>query len=376
MFTTGSKLLIGSALAAWVFAAVYGIGEGGTLGSLGLISAAVGLTLLAGINVFVRDSNVSAMDHDSFEASAAAQATARPSLWPLLVALGATTLTLGLVTVRAIFVVGLIATIAGAIEWLIQGWSERASADLAYNAKARDQLVDPLELPVAGAIGAAVVVYAFSRVMLGLPSKTSTVIAFAVIAALVLVVGALVGMRRRVSRATLTGAFSIATIALVAGGAVAGLNGERETHPHPTPADLASANECGTEETEADEHASQTVASKSNLAAEIIYDGSSLAADVPAFDGDFGSLTLPRSTPSNLLFRNESEGPARLVLALEPAVDADGVPVGPERICTTLVEEGGSQLLTVRLDRPSFALEEPYTMTVAGSEATLEVVVP
>ena len=62
MFTTGSKLLIGSAFAAAVFALVYGVTQEGTLGTIGLISAAVGLALLAGINVYARDSNVSAMD--------------------------------------------------------------------------------------------------------------------------------------------------------------------------------------------------------------------------------------------------------------------------------------------------------------------------
>ncbi|MDJ0770299.1 MAG: hypothetical protein QNJ12_15985 [Ilumatobacter sp.] len=376
MFTTGSKLLIGSAAAAWVFAAIYGIAQEGTLGTIGLISAAVGLSLLAGINVFVRDSNVSAMDHDSFDASAAAQATARPSLWPLLVALGATTLTLGLVTYRAIFVLGLIAIAAGAIEWLIQGWSERASADRGYNAAARDMLVDPLELPVAGAIGAGVVVYAFSRVMLGLPSKTATVVAFAVLAAIVLAVAALIGLQRNISKSTLTGAFSIAAIALIAGGAFAGLNGERKTHVHETTGYLAEENECGTEETEADENASQTVASKSNVAAELTFDGDRLDVDVPGFDGDFAALTLPRSNPNNVLFRNESDHHARLVIELYPDTDDDGVPLSPERVCTALVEEGGVQLLTVEFDRPSFAIDEEYAFTVAGSEAAAEVVVP
>ncbi|MGA1439236.1 MAG: hypothetical protein ACO4CU_05370, partial [Ilumatobacteraceae bacterium] len=160
MITTGSKLLVGAAAAAWVFAAAYGIAQEGTLGSIGLISAAVGLTLLAAINMFIHDSNVSATDESAFESSAAAQATARPSLWPLLTALGAVTLTLGLVTYPAIFVLGVIALIAGAVEWLITGWSERASADAEYNDTARDQLVGPLELPVAAAIGAGIVVYA------------------------------------------------------------------------------------------------------------------------------------------------------------------------------------------------------------------------
>lgn len=376
MITTGSKLLVGSAVVAWLSAAVYGIAQEGTLGSIGLISAAVGLTLLAAINMYVRDSNVSATDEASFESSAAAQATARPSLWPLLAGLAATTITLGLVTYTAIFVIGVILLAAATFEWLVQGWSERASKDDAYNERARDTLADPLQLPVAAAIGAGVVIYAFSRVMLGLPNKSATVVAFSVVAALVLAVGAIVGLQRNISRTAMTGAFSIAAIALIAGGAVAGINGERETHPHETPGDLAEANECGTEETEADEKASQTVAAKSNAAAEITFDGAELTADVPGYDGNFGQLTLLRANPNHILFHNESDEEARLVFDLQPAVDADGVPTGPERVCTTLVEPGGSTFTTVIVTQPSFAVDEPFAFTVAGSDARLEVVVP
>ncbi len=375
MFTTGSKLLIGSAVAAAVFAVAYGIAQGGALGTIGLISAAVALAGLAGLNVFVRDSNVSAMDHAAFESSAAAQATARPSLWPLLVALGATTVTLGLVTSRAFFIVGLVAIIAGAVEWLFQGWSERASADARYNADVRNLMADPMELPVAGAILAAVVVYAFSRIMLGLPSKSSTVVAFSVAAALVLAVGAFVGLRRGMSKSSLTGAFSVAAIALIGAGTFAGLNGERDIEEHHSTAYIAEEDECGTEETEADERASQTLAAKSNLAAELTFDGSTLTADVPGFDGDFDALTLQRSNPSNVLFRNESDEHARLVIEMHPE-GTDGEPAGPERLCTALVDEGGVQLLTIVFARPSIALDDGYEFTVAGSDATLEVVVP
>jgi hypothetical protein len=376
MFTTGSKLLIGSATAAWIFAAVYGIAQDGALGTLGLISAAVALSLLAGLNLFVRDSNVSALDQDGFRQAAAAQATARPSLWPLLVALGATTMTLGLVTNRTFFTLGLIAVVAGALEWLVQGWSERASGEQSYNAVARDQMIDPLELPVAAAIGAAVVVYAFSRVMLGLPTPTATVTAFAVVGILVIAVATLVSINRGVSRTTMTGVFSVVLIALIAGGTIAGLNGERDIHPHHTTGDLAEENDCSTEETEADEKASQTVAAKSNVAAEIIFENDELRADVPGFDGDFDALTLPRSNPSNVMFRNESGELARLIIDLHPATDDNGVPLGVERLCTALVETGGTQLLTVLIDRPSFAVEDGFAFTVAGSDAELEVVVP
>lgn len=376
MFTTGSKLLIGSAAAAWVFAVVYGIAQDGTLGVIGLISTAVALSLLAGVNLFVRDSNVSAMDHSAFDSAAAAQATARPSLWPLLVGLGATTMTLGLVTNRTFFTLGLVAVIAGALEWLVQGWSERASGEQSYNSDARNVMADPLELPVAGAIGAAVVVYAFSRVMLGLPTPTATVAALSVVGILVIAVASLVSVKRGISRATMTGAFSIVVLALIAGGAVAGLNGEREIEPHHTTGDLAEQNDCTADETEADVNASQSVAAKSNAAAEITFANDELVADEPGFDGNFDELTIARSNPSNVLFHNESVTPARLVIDLHPAVDDNGLPLGPERVCTALVEEGGTQLLTIVIDRPSIAVAEGYAFYVPGSNAELAVVVP
>ncbi|MEO6651417.1 MAG: hypothetical protein ABIP17_02030 [Ilumatobacteraceae bacterium] len=376
MFTTGSKLLIGSAFAAAVFATAYGITQGGALGTIGLISAALALSMLAALNIMVRDSNVSAMDHAAFESSPAAQASARPSLWPLLVAIGATTLTLGLVTSRAFFILGLVAIIAGGLEWLVQGWSERASSELAYNASARNLLADPLELPVAGAAGAAVVVYAFSRVMLGLPNKSSTVVAFAVLAAIVVASGAFVGTKRGLSRAAMTGAFSVAIVALIAAGAVFGLLGERATEEHHTTAYIAEENECGVAPTEADEGASQTIGGKSNLAAEVIFDGSTLTSKATGFTGTFDTLTLPRSNSNNIAFRNDSGDVARLVIEMHPLENSDGELSGAERLCTALVDEGGVQLLTIVFDRPSRAIEGGYEFTVPGSDVRLEVVVP
>ena len=375
MFTTGTKLLIGSAALAWVGAAVYGIAQEGALGTIGLISAAVALSLLAGVNAFVRDSNVSATDTEAFETSAAAQATARRSLWPLLTGIGLTMLALGMATLPAIFVLGLVALAAGLAEWLVQGWSERASADRAYNADARETVADPLELPVAGAILAAIIIYAFSRVMLGMDTKEATVVVFSVVASVVLAIGVLIALKKQISVPVVTGVFSIGLIALVAGGAIAGLNGERDIHEHETTADLAEANLCGTEKTEADSHASQTVAAKSNPAATLIYDGSSLEIDEVGDDGQVGTLTFPRSNPTNVMFLNESGDDARLVLELHPAADSEG----DQRVCTTLVEEGGRQILTVEFDRPSFALEAEgvnYEFVVAGSDASVEVVVP
>jgi hypothetical protein len=292
------------------------------------------------------------------------------------VALGATTVTLGLVTQRAVFILGVAAMLAGLLEWVVQAWSERASADRAYNSKARDVLAHPLELPVTAAVFGGAVVYSFSRVMLGLPTKSATVAAFAVAGALVLAVGTLVGSKRNASKSTLTGVFSLGAVALLAGGVVAGFNGPREVEPHHTPADIAHDNECIAEETPADENASQSVASKSNLIAHITFDGSDLTADVTGSNGDFDALTLPRANPNNVAFHNRSGEPARVVIEMHPRVDDDGKLLGPERICTALVEEDGVQFLTLIFAQPSWALDEGYAFTVPGSDAELEVIVP
>ena len=79
MFTTGSKLLIGYSVLAIVAAVLYGVTQEGTLGTIGLVSAAVALAFLASINVFVRDSNVSATDIDAHATAPAARRPAPPA---------------------------------------------------------------------------------------------------------------------------------------------------------------------------------------------------------------------------------------------------------------------------------------------------------
>jgi hypothetical protein len=374
MFTTGSKLLVGSSVMAIVAAALYGVTQEGTLGTIGLVSAAIALVFLAAINVYVRDSNVSSMDTDAHATAPAARPAPGSSLWPLAAGLGATMVTVGVVTFPAITILGLIVLLAGTAEWMVQAWSERASADQAYNTAVRDRIAQPLELPIIGAIGVAIIIYSLSRVMLGVPSKTAAIVAFVVVAALVLLVGSLTSVRRKLSTGTIAGICSIALVAVIASGAAYGLNGERDTHHHETTGAIAEDGDCGAEETEADEDASQNVAAKSNVAATVTLTADDrLTFTVPGFDGGLAGLTLPRSTSNNVLFRNDSAEHRRLSIDTAGATAAEDKRV----VCTALVEEGGVQLLTVRFDKPGFAAENAYQFTVPGVEgAVLPVVVP
>jgi hypothetical protein len=373
MFTTGSKLLIGATVAAIVAAVVYGVTQDGTLGTIGLISAAVALAFLAALNVWVRDSTVPPNDDVALTTCAAARRAPGGSLWPLVGAAGVATVAVGLVTAQPVVVLGLALVLASIIEWMVQAWSERASADPAFNDEIRERVASPLELPILAGIGVGVVIYAFSRIMLNL-TKSGTVVAFSVVAALLLLVGFLFAYRPRVASGTVAGVCSVAALALIAGGTVAGVDGEREMHPHETTGDLAAAGECGTEETEADEKASQTVSAKSSVSATIVLDADgTLTFDQPGPDPSSSVLTLPRSNPNNVLFRNESPEERRLVVNAGPIADTE-----TERVlCTALVEEGGVQLLTVVFDKPSFAVDEPFRFTVPGVDtAEITVVVP
>ena len=95
----------------------------------------------------------------------------------------------------------------------------------------------------------------------------------------------------------------IAALGLVAGGVAAALEGERELHPHETTRRLADDGECDTpEETEADEHASQNVAAKANITAEVtLRDDDTLVAHNLGVTGDQDKVVVTRANPTNVL---------------------------------------------------------------------------
>lgn len=372
MFTTGSKLLLGSTALAVVFAIVYGVTAQGTLGVFGLLSAAVALGLIAGINIYSGDANVSVDDTAAATVAAAARQAPTGSPWPVVGVAGIALVMIGLVTTSMVTVIGLVAILAAVIEWMLQAWSEHGSADEAYNGEIRARLANPLEMPILATIFAAIVILGFSRIMLAL-SKVGTVVAFSVIAAVVLFIAFLMAAKTAVASRTLGGVVAIGVIALVAGGAVAAVSGERDMHVIETTAALAERGQCGTEPSEADKKASQTVAAKSNQAATVILDADgSLSVSVPGFNPSAQSVTLPRSNPNNVLFRNQSDHERRLVIDLGPSGDSES-----KTLCTALVEPGAVQLLTVMFDKPSFAVEGGHRFTVPGVDtAVLKVVVP
>ena len=238
MFTTGNKFLIGSTVVAIIAAIAYGLTQDWLTGTIGLVAASIALALLAGFNIYTRDANVMVTPDLATERTAAAQLAPGYSLWPVLLAFGAVTVVVGLVTYQAIFIIGSILLLAAGGEWMAQAWAERASADSVHNASVRSRMANPFEFPIAGVVAIGIIVYSFSRIMLWL-SKTNTVLAFGVLAAIFLAFAFLFAYTPSIKSRAMISIVAIGAVGLVAGGAAAGIDGERETHPHETTEQLS-----------------------------------------------------------------------------------------------------------------------------------------
>ncbi|MFN8021399.1 MAG: hypothetical protein U0Q03_07725 [Acidimicrobiales bacterium] len=381
MFTTGSKLFLGGTVLSIVAAVVISTsydGNAAWTAGVALIAVALAFVFLTTINFLVRDSNVGGMQADATTTSEAARPRPGNSMWPVVGAFGAALLVIGIVATPVVFKAGVVVLLITLFEWLVQAWSERASTDRSFNAKVRGRLLHPLEFPVLGAVGLAVVIYSFSRIML-FASKEAGPAVFIVIGALITVGGFLFANKSTIKTSVIAGICTIAALGLVSTGAVMAIDGEREIHEHPTTSSEPSV--CNSNDvTEVDEDGSQNVAAKSNVAATVIFN-----ADDQLYVQQIGmqdysrTLTLQRSNPSNIMFRNLSDRTVRLTARLGAfTVDQNGTPVTTKPVvCTTLVEPDGRQFLTLKYDKSSAATSEPYTFEVPGVEAaSVEVVVP
>jgi hypothetical protein len=248
MFTTGSKWFLGLAGFGVVAALVYGWGSGGgllgvvTLGLRGSVGELAGITvfvaLVAGAAVLAvgalafRDADARALAEMAHtDVVPAAEAPDRPGYWPLVGAFAVAITVLGLVVGPELVVIGLILASVVAIEWTIRVWSDRATGDPEANRRIRNVLLYPLELPLVGALIAAVVVLGLSRILLSLSKAGSAVFAI-VLASLILGIAFVVATRPHFSRTLVVTVLVIGAIGVIVGGIVAAAEGEREFEPH------------------------------------------------------------------------------------------------------------------------------------------------
>lgn len=379
MITTGSKLLYGLGSLSIVAAIVWFVAnDGGSIGVVALASVATALIFLGTIASFIRDGHVLSTEIAAHATAPAARRSVGRSWWPLGLGLSVGFMVVGLVSSPGIFKVGIALVFAMLGEWMVSNWAERASANAEYNEKVRSWVVHPLEIPIAASLILAVVVLSFSRIMLSL-SKEAGPIVFAIAGALILFVGAMFSIRRGTSRNLIAVVCGIVLVGLSGVGIALALDGEREQLVEAAAEDHFAHRECGIESGYTDKKPAGSVSAKSSVAAIVTLKDGKLTAIQDGFQGELTSITLQRANPSLIIFRNEDEAKHRMVLSYGKVVEDLGGGVERESVleaCTSLIEKGKQQSVIVSIPKPSFASEEPYSITIPGLEGiAVEVLV-
>ncbi|MEI7547327.1 MAG: hypothetical protein WCK21_04630 [Actinomycetota bacterium] len=376
MFTTGSKLFFGASALSLASALLYAFTTEGPLslpGVVGLLSVTVIFGFLGGINYANHDGNVSGMQEGAEVTSAAAQPPVSRSMWPLAAAVGTAGMVIGAVSKPVVFKVAVVVVLAAAVEWMVLGWSERASSDNGYNAGVRRRMLYPLEFPILGAVGLGAVAYAFSRVMLRVDKDAGKAI-FGALGAMVLAAGFVFANKKNVTKRTVAGVCAIGAVALLGVGVASAVQGQRTIEQHPTTAnDTAVCLEGGTAG-EVDDNASQAVSAKSSVIANLYLQSNGvIVAYVNGSPNDAKSqIDIPRSAWVRVLFHNDAPESHRLTARLGTFGAADEVVQ-----CTTAVHTGHEAFLDFKVPRTNAASTTPLVLMVPGLDGQeIKIVVP
>ena len=377
MFKVGSKLFLGlTGFAALTLVAYVIFVERLALGGVAIsivFAALVGLTAAV---LLVNEGDDEAQPRDV--------ALLRASMWPLVTVCGLVLFVLGLVVAQVYFVFAIVVVLAALAEWMVQAWSESASDDAKHNESARRRLLHPIEFPVIAMLGLGVIIFSFSRIMLAI-SKSAGAVVFMVVAAVVLLVGAIFAVRPALKSAVVGSICVIGAVGIVAGG-IAGIGaGLRPELVEAAEEGHFTHRECGPEKSKYfDKKAMKTLSLRSNVAAVIELRDGKLSADVYGFNGPQAAISVPRANPVTFIFRNFDEPERRMVATLGAAMaatpaDGEGTDKHGDKneTCTQLIPTGAEQALTITYNKPSIAQEQPFTLSVPGvAGQAIEVVVP
>ncbi len=258
MFTPGFRLFFGFTLAGLLAMFVYGVasGDGGGVDYFGVVDAEawlgsaslgwkggigdhVGYTVLmlfaltsASIAIMLvafRDADPDAVAELAGGELPAAQSQTVTNHWPIVGAFGMGVIVIGLVTHKAIFVIGIIIMVAVIFEWMMSAWADRATGDPAANRQLRNSIMGPIEIPVLGTLGIAALVLAMSRVFLAVSAAWAVWVAVAVSAVIMLVAIAFAAIEKP-NKNLVAGVVALAAIGSLAGGVIAASVGERVFH--------------------------------------------------------------------------------------------------------------------------------------------------
>jgi hypothetical protein len=377
MITTGSKLFYGlSAIALAAFLLFGFLQEWNALAVVGLASAVVAFAFLGGLASYIRDGGVPPGNAAAAAESPANQPSPARSVSPIVGAIGAGLLVLGLVTDVRWFVAGLVFALIALVDWTVQAWAARASGDGTYNTEIRDRTLQPLQFPLLGVLGLGVIIFSFSRIMLTTDTDLGPVI-FIAAASIITIFGFIFAARRRPGKHVVASLCVIGVLGIVVPGVWAAAEGEREELAHEAEHFEDERQQCGEENNAGDFDAPGSVSAKSATAADVVLSGNALYASQSGRNTD--RIYLQRNNPATILFKNENgdEDTGRRLNAVFLAYE-DGVLV-QQTVCTNAVEDGKVSFMTITIPVPSSAAPEgkEFKLMVPGVEgAEIEIEVP
>lgn len=374
MFTPGSKFFIGLSGLALISAVLYTIFVNPSdIGAYALFGLLLSGGLVSGFSFYTRDGDA----ETEAEAVEAAAYSPAPSFWPLVFALGIAVVLLGVATNPIVFVLGLAVLVGAGVEWTIQSWAERASADSEFNSFVRHRAIGALDYPGLAAAGLGAIAFLFSRIMLA-ASKGGAAIIFIIVASAIIVYAFLVASKPALRGKSVAMVVTAGALLLAVAGVTTAITGERAQLAEYAEADHYSKEhrECGEEEGKHYDHeANNTVSLRSAVLATIFVEDGKVWAEMVGLKTKLDTITMPRSNATNILFRNLDEKDHRLVVNLGTEMVAETGVMEKVATCTQLTGKNQEQVLTLNIPKPS-SDEQKYSFTVPGAEGEIKVVVP
>src|SRR5687768_689459 len=248
MITTAAKFYLGLATLALGGAVVYSWGSRGgftggiTLGFYGgmgehtgyvvLVTAALVAMFVGGAALALRDADPEAQQQVAgLDELPETHSPRRANYWPILGAAAAACAVVGLVSSNLLFLFGVIVGIVVLLEWMVSAWAERATGDDEVNRRIRNRLMNPIEIPLFGAIGAVVLVLCVSRVLLA-TTETAAAIYAMIVAILILAFASIYAAAPKTGRTIVAVLCVLGGLGVIAGGIIGAAEGSRTFERH------------------------------------------------------------------------------------------------------------------------------------------------
>lgn len=208
---------------------------GNHLGYLMWVAVVLAAGFLAALLIAFRDADPEAeAEAVHLETVPLTRAPSGANYWPIIGAFAAGMVAIGWVTNNALLIAGIGLAVVSAVVWTFRAWADRATGDDEVNREIYHRFIDPLRIPVISIAGIALVVFGLSRVLLSV-SKLAAIYIFLGAFVFFALIFVAIAFAPKASKGVLTALFVFLGAAILIGGVVFAVRGERNFHEEEAP---------------------------------------------------------------------------------------------------------------------------------------------